>query len=1225
MTMVTRFLAALILLALTANSACPQFLTPGVMTTQGQILLPPAAWNGTDCSLPTSSGTCAPPAVSTALQGSGVVLQPAAVWTEPPHMWIVPGCDGYCTGKNYTVGVAAANADRAWIDHVVFYLEGTTVTVNAPSKDPKTGLYDWWVLIQSSSADGDAYVVADVYPTNGYVRRLPPLHVVLDTNATITRPTATVGGSGCSNSTTSGNTHWCNLYYAMSHAANGALITVPAGTTLLEDASPPTNIYPGTSGYNPCRMITVTSATPGSPYTIARTNGQQNNNQWQQGACAIMFDTAAIDNSTIHYIEAPLRDMAVGFRNAQFTVPAGQGPGGPNLLSSNCTASSAYPCLYGASDGVSGGSNDFIIDSNNAFSFVIDSPLVSSMVQGSNFSLVRDANLNIAQFAVRYEANPATGPKPYAAILGSKYSQTDTLQDRISGDLPGNLTISALNYCALQQTGAPTSMVSGGTTQPLELIVELAITPTSWTANFSGSTMTVTSPPPASAPIVPYHMYFSDGLGNSDYITQMDNPNGSGQQVFALNSAWAGAASATVTSAGFDVNGGEYIGNGYFQTNNYQFAVFGVGSNLVGGAVMPLWIAGNNETGSNWVGVDAGTGSYPCNGVTLVRAGHPFLILTAGSPGSGVTNPPGGYAYDPASWAGTCSQVFCANIVNPALGYLSAYEAGSASFGVLNANNQASCARQSPSPCYPEVGDPVILYDIGHPDHGFFVAQNPNTENYQEIVIQQTMLRAGDTQLFNIGSSTAFPNVTTVSQSGATVTADQYPLSGTPTNSGSTTYQSAIPLTGAPFASTWTPSVTAQSRGASIPQNGDIAFTLISGSEYSITGTAGSTAPDLTINLAPGARIWPNSLTAPSPSGANCVWQIDSVLGPLAATGHPLCGGETLVVPSGSVAFSKITVAAHFVGNVTSALAGLELPLANVAQTVSGGNATVTTVDPYQYATLAAASDNIYVTPGFTYGDDISWVSCSGPPTAETVIGLVNPFTFTVSHSGTCPTGSAYAQTKPPTQIAYIDDILASDAAQVQGPEPSGQIEFITGLTVAETTYYGSNFNVNSGTTHAFDGSALFDSIFNNDAFSSLDYALSSDSGSNNIFPASANMIVDNTAQFNLLCTGCPYSSADPPYAYTTTGKPVWADSTLNNSFNVGTVSSPGTYAPNQGAGSTNYPTTGTVNALTLTQTGVQGNAHIANSAPFIPFDFWGNAIGPGTGIPSPLIGAAQP
>ena len=665
------------------------------------VLAPPVSWNGTDCSdeANTVPGYCGPAAVDTTQHGSGYALEPAASWTEPPHMWITSGCDGYCTGNNYTIGVVGGDANRAGIDHVTFYLEGSSVTVNAPTKDPRTGVYGWFVNVQLSTADGDAYMVADVVPTNGYVRRLLPLHVVLDTNATsstfITRQIYYLNYPGCNdtNNGTSSGTSWCHLSYAMSHAQNGAVVIVKAGTTLYEDLAP-TNVYPNSPGYNPCRMITVTSSSPGpsgTPYTITRTDIHENSEEWMQAACAILYDSAIIDNSKLPIVYAPLRNETVGFRNTTFTQPEGSGytSGGPDLSSPNCQSEAAYPCLFGTSEFPGGLGKVLIDDLGGSNSFWIDSPGNSHMTQSGAFSLVRGVGYaDVGEMVFTFGATPSIGTVPSFAILNSTFNQENSEPDRISSNWANNLLVSAtttsftpIHYCDNKQTGGP---FPGGVTEATTTVVELTQKPVTWTASFSGATMTVTSALSPSMPIL-QGMYFGDGTVTNS-IKQMGYLNGSGQETFTLNSNWTGPSTDTVTSAGFNANGDDVPNGGYFLGGNEQYALFGVGSDLEGGAFMPLWIEGNNDTGSDWVG-NSGT----CNGVTLVRAGHPFILLTDDTALITGETPPGGYIYaDDTSWAGNCpiAGVFCSNIVNINGGYLSGYSPGVSEFGILNANNQ---------------------------------------------------------------------------------------------------------------------------------------------------------------------------------------------------------------------------------------------------------------------------------------------------------------------------------------------------------------------------------------------------------------------------------------------------------------------------------------------------------------------------------------------------------
>lgn len=99
-----------------------------------------------------------------------------ADFDEPPHMWV--------EADDYTICVPAWTGDRAQIERVDFWLEGTTISVTQKARSPRTGVYGFCITPRSRpGANGEAELYAWVKPVNGRGRLLK-LPMVLNTDRT---------------------------------------------------------------------------------------------------------------------------------------------------------------------------------------------------------------------------------------------------------------------------------------------------------------------------------------------------------------------------------------------------------------------------------------------------------------------------------------------------------------------------------------------------------------------------------------------------------------------------------------------------------------------------------------------------------------------------------------------------------------------------------------------------------------------------------------------------------------------------------------------------------------------------------------------------------------------------------------------------------------------------------------------------------------------------------
>jgi hypothetical protein len=128
------------------------------------VLTPGPSWMGTDgC-----GGSCTPPPVDVGLNGSGFAE------TAIGNFDIYPNVVVDTKRSPMAVTVGAAIGDRGWINKVRCYLEGNTVDITTQTKNPQTGSSGWTLNVQGppSGQNGDAVLTCDIYPVNGYVRRI---------------------------------------------------------------------------------------------------------------------------------------------------------------------------------------------------------------------------------------------------------------------------------------------------------------------------------------------------------------------------------------------------------------------------------------------------------------------------------------------------------------------------------------------------------------------------------------------------------------------------------------------------------------------------------------------------------------------------------------------------------------------------------------------------------------------------------------------------------------------------------------------------------------------------------------------------------------------------------------------------------------------------------------------------------------------------------------------
>ena len=172
-------------------------------------IAPSASWNGR-----AGSGGDAPTASGTP-HGSGFTKRAIAWFDEPEGMWI--------TTTDHHISVGAGIGNRAWIDEVVFYLEGTEVTVASATINPRTGTIGYEITPVSRTAgtplDGEASLYAKIIPVNGLERVIGPLPLSLNTNGSISRPEIFVATTG---NDSTGNGTVGNPYATPTRALNAA-------------------------------------------------------------------------------------------------------------------------------------------------------------------------------------------------------------------------------------------------------------------------------------------------------------------------------------------------------------------------------------------------------------------------------------------------------------------------------------------------------------------------------------------------------------------------------------------------------------------------------------------------------------------------------------------------------------------------------------------------------------------------------------------------------------------------------------------------------------------------------------------------------------------------------------------------------------------------------------------------------------------------------------------
>lgn len=270
-------------------------------TNGAAILVPSPLWAGvTGC-----GGACSPPAVDASIQGSG--FGETVVGNFDDYQNVVVENNG-----THAITVGAAILNRAWIRKVVFFLEGNSATVTRQTVNPRTGSKGWTVIIQSSRTyNGDATLYADIYPVNGYVRRVS-LPTWLNSNPTGSGYVNRVTGALYANALTGVDPATC----ADAGTVNGILANPYATLKFLLNCSTSGNyayvetgagqIYnDGASGAcvgGVCkansRIIEVKPRTAGA-YSIGLTA----RGQWNLTAQNVVISDATVDMATVQLVQ----------------------------------------------------------------------------------------------------------------------------------------------------------------------------------------------------------------------------------------------------------------------------------------------------------------------------------------------------------------------------------------------------------------------------------------------------------------------------------------------------------------------------------------------------------------------------------------------------------------------------------------------------------------------------------------------------------------------------------------------------------------------------------------------------------------------------------------------------------------------------------------------------------------------------------------------------------
>lgn len=318
--------AALLLQAALVGSASAQTFSRGLVTGAGgaapfvpPTLVPGVSYTGTDgC-----GGTCGPPALDTSQQGSGFTQTAIGNFDIPPNSPIEAATP---------VTIIAGIGDRAWISKVRCYLEGSQVDLTRQSINPVTNTKGWVLYIASSATqNGDVTLACDIYPVNGFVRRISTPQW-LNTNAGgagyVTRPVfyvdcgnvtghASNSNTGTSPTFVSGTTAPWATFHKIPSAGSGAIVYEVSGGTCLEDdnSAGPTAL---------ARMIDVRPYIAGgiTGYGIGRTA----RGGWQIKSAKTRFSGATLDTDKISTIQCGGNSVAapiVTFSNSAFTNPLG--------------------------------------------------------------------------------------------------------------------------------------------------------------------------------------------------------------------------------------------------------------------------------------------------------------------------------------------------------------------------------------------------------------------------------------------------------------------------------------------------------------------------------------------------------------------------------------------------------------------------------------------------------------------------------------------------------------------------------------------------------------------------------------------------------------------------------------------------------------------------------------------------------------------------------------
>ncbi|MGO9428261.1 hypothetical protein [Rhodoblastus sp.] len=1026
------------------------------------ILTPPPNWPGVDCSYGYGA-SCPPKPVVTALQGtSGYQLQPSAVWDEPPKMWIEPGCAGKCEGKNYVIGIVAGNADRAQIAKVVFYLEGATETVTAPSKNPRTDTFGYNINIQSSLHDGDAVLFADVYPVNGHVRRLM-LPLTLNTNGSLTHQAYYLDNSG-SDSLCSGkgkgapvgeapnqDCAWASFNHAQSTAISGSVIYVTSGQTFLDDVST------GAANFTQARMIQFLPSEIGAPYKISKSSRYENGGYFKLIAQNVLFDTAIFDMSMIGAFSNGSPHAVTVLRNVQLVDP--YGAGGPNLTSANCVSGSAFPCLYGSPESPTGNLSHLFVEGTGTYAAIIDSPALSQTVEITKGNLYRNWNVLNSLDTFSEFGSPANGSFQSRAYLHVNATANQPFFNRDTYDFAQNIKVAAINYCANGVTlpGASGARTTANTNHYVDphgaTIVQLAITPTIFQGTISGTTLTVSGKP--SSPLIPSLYFTGSGISGSVSVVGQLAPT-----KWKVSSPQDIASTTTFISTGTTPSGGEAFGGGIFHGNNFQYAIFGSKGSLTNGGVMFVGDYGNN-------GSDALTGpvSDPtCGNRILVAPNAPYVVLECNGGHFGVCDP----------------------------------DFRNARTLVLGPSGAPVLEGEGALPAVPAVGDTVLLFNIGHPDLGQITGLNSTTENYQNLVMQSSTLAGVESQPFLYGAGSLTTTTMTGSQRGTEFIADPVIVSAV---SGAVVTLAATPAL---------PNLSTSSRqgwiGGAVSQSGKMNSPAGCSIHCLFTGAPIFFAPDFTANLVAGSRF--------AVTGENGVWQVDEILDATHLYAHSL--GNLTSAGASLAQWWKVGAALQF---TTGALKGQEFPV--TAESNSAGVQTVS-INPFGNANLTgwAVGDTAYITPSLAYGDFIMWTDCVGDSsnnfTYSAAIDFPTPYSATMLRSKTCAPGSKYNIAKSVVGALYLQTVLATNIDHQPGFTSMGQFGHGTlGWAFIQSTVYGTTVDFRSVKTpnsvFAIDQSAAFDSLFYTTDLTTWNNAVISD----NAFPPGDYLVFDTNAFFN--------------------------------------------------------------------------------------------------------------